>query len=137
MLITNALLACTLIAPTSAAATAFGSSFDAMLLPGVWELTGVGGEHNLTAPQRMVIVFEPAGEFHTSVWEDCDIVPQEVTGRYTTSGDLLTLTVRGPDSPERFRVAWRHSVLVLQPVEDMNQRPAIPLHFEKRPWVSP
>jgi len=134
---TSVLLACCLVASTAASAPSAGSAFDATALLGVWELSGVGDQHNLTAPQRMVLAFDPAGGFQMSVWERGEGVPQEVTGRYTIRGDQLELTIRGSDRSEEFRVAWSPSILVLQPVDPLGRRPGLPLHFEKRPWISP
>jgi len=132
MSIRTILLSTCLVVSTAAYS---GSALHATLL-GDWELTGVGGPHNLITPARVALALGSRGAFRLLVWEQGDVVPQEVTGRYRVSDDVLELVVPGSGPPETFQVTWVASALVLQPV-DSDQRPEGALWFEKQPWLAP
>ena len=133
--LTSLLLTSCLVMSVGTSTASTGPTVATASLFGMWELTGVGGHHNLALPQRLVLVFAPAGDVKTYVWEGDDLAPQEVTGRYMVRDDLLEFTVPGSDAKEVFRVTWDVTVLVLGPLPE--ERPGLPLHFERRIWISP
>lgn len=67
------------------------------------------------------------------VWEDGDVGPQEVTGRYEVEDGVLELDPSG-GPPDEFHLTLDGSVLILGPPPGER---GLAVRFERRPWIAP
>src|SRR5215831_5308244 len=114
MRVAVALLASTFVASPAALAAPSVNAVDPSSLVGVWELTGVGGDHNLVTPRRQLFEFTPEGELRICTWEDDDPAPSGIRGHYVVRDDLLELTGDRPSELQVFRIVREGTVLILE-----------------------